>query len=137
MIPKSGMMGRDDFIWWLGVVESRKDPLMLGRCKVRILGWHTKDKGRMPTASLPWATPLQPTTSAAQTQVGHTPLGLVEGSWVLGFFQDGDEAQTKERTTCNHGINGNGLDQRRSIRTRSSRISRFVPSRSNQCRCTL
>lgn len=85
-------MGKD-FIWWVGVVEDRHDPLYLGRCKVRCLGWHTKDKDRMPTASLPWATPLQPVTSAAQTQVGHTPLGLVEGSWVLGFFQDGGEAQ--------------------------------------------
>ena len=25
-----------------GVVEDRKDPLYLGRCKVRILGWHTQ-----------------------------------------------------------------------------------------------
>lgn len=96
MIPKSGMMGRDDFIWWLGVVESRKDPLMLGRCKVRILGWHPKSKigqDSLATEDLPWAYPMQPITSAAQTQVGQTPLGVVEGTWVIGFFQDGEEAQ--------------------------------------------
>ena len=37
-------MGKDGFVWWIGVVEERKDPKYLGRCKVRVLGWHTKDK---------------------------------------------------------------------------------------------
>jgi hypothetical protein len=92
MSVPNDFMGRE-FIWWVGVVEDRNDPLFLGRVKIRCLGWHTKDKSRMPTSSLPWAMPMQPTTSAAQTQVGQTPLGLVEGSWVLGFFQDGEEAQ--------------------------------------------
>jgi len=26
-----------NFVWWQGVVEDRVDPLMLGRCRVRIL----------------------------------------------------------------------------------------------------
>ena len=33
-----------NFVWWQGVVEDRIDPLMLGRCRVRILGYHTDDK---------------------------------------------------------------------------------------------
>jgi len=41
--------GKDGFIWWNGVVEDRKDPLFLGRCRVRILGWHTADKSELPT----------------------------------------------------------------------------------------
>ena len=41
--------GKDGFIWWHGVVEDRQDPLFLGRCKVRILGWHTEDKAELPT----------------------------------------------------------------------------------------
>lgn len=86
-------MGKDGFIWWIGVVENRFDPLYLGRVQVRVLGWHTQNKAEQPTSSLPWAYPLQPITSAAQTQVGITPLGLVEGSWVIGFFRDGQEAQ--------------------------------------------
>ena len=45
----SYFQGKDGFVWWNGVVENRKDPLFLGRCKVRILGWHTEDKSMLPT----------------------------------------------------------------------------------------
>jgi hypothetical protein len=86
-------MGKDGFIWWQGVVEDRYDPLYLGRCRVRILGWHTEDKTDMPTESLPWAYPVQPITSAAQTGVGTSPTGPVEGTWVVGFYRDGEQAQ--------------------------------------------
>ena len=86
-------MGKDGFIWWQGVVEDRHDPLYLGRCRVRIIGWHTDDKEDMPTESLPWAYPIQPITSAAQTGVGLSPTGPVEGTFVVGFFRDGEDAQ--------------------------------------------
>jgi len=33
-------LGRDGFIWWIGVVEDNQDPLVLGRAKVRIFGYH-------------------------------------------------------------------------------------------------
>ena len=86
-------MGKDGFVWWQGVVEDRHDPLYLGRCRIRILGWHTEDKTDMPTESLPWAYPVQPITSAAQTGVGISPTGPVEGTWVVGFYRDGEQAQ--------------------------------------------
>ena len=86
-------MGKDGFIWWQGVVEDRHDPLYLGRCRIRILGWHTENRTQMPTESLPWAYPIQPITSAAQTGVGISPTGPVEGTWVVGFFRDGEDAQ--------------------------------------------
>ena len=86
-------MGKDGFVWWQGVVEDRYDPLYLGRCKIRILGWHTEDKTDMPTESLPWAYPVQPIISAAQTGVGISPTGPVEGTWVVGFYRDGEQAQ--------------------------------------------
>ena len=86
-------MGKDGFVWWQGVVEDRYDPLYLGRCRIRILGWHTEDKTDMPTESLPWAYPVQPITSAAQTGVGISPTGPVEGTWVVGFYRDGEQAQ--------------------------------------------
>jgi len=89
----SYFQGRDGFIWWNGVVEDRQDPLYLGRCKVRILGWHTEDKAELPTASLPWAQVIMPVTSASQTGVGHAPVGPVEGTWVMGFYRDGELAQ--------------------------------------------
>ena len=88
-------MGKGGFIWWQGVVEDRIDPLFLGRCRVRILGWDTEDKSRMPTIELPWAYPIQPITSAAQTGVGISPTGVVEGTWVVGFYRDGEDAQER------------------------------------------
>ena len=32
-----------EFVWWQGVVEDRDDPLKLGRCRVRIVGYHTDE----------------------------------------------------------------------------------------------
>ncbi len=85
-----------EFVWWQGVVEDRLDPLKLGRCRVRILGYHTDNKVEgvgIPTEHLPWATPSQPITSAAMNGIGTTPMGPVEGTWVFGFFRDGKNAQ--------------------------------------------
>ena len=82
-----------DFTWWQGVVEDRTDPLKLGRCRVRVFGYHVDDLDEIPTEDLPWATPMQPITSAAMNGIGTTPLGPVEGTWVFGFFRDGRNAQ--------------------------------------------
>lgn len=74
---------------YYGVVEDRvSDPLKLGRCKVRIIGLHTEDKTELPTADLPWATVMQPVTSAAMSGIGHAPVGPVEGTWVIVLFND-------------------------------------------------
>jgi hypothetical protein len=81
------------FVWWQGVIENRSDPDKLGRYKVRIFGYHTRDKAVLPTSDLPWAIPMQPVTSAAISGVGTSPTGLVEGSTVIGFFADGNDAQ--------------------------------------------
>ena len=89
----ANFMGKDGFVWWQGVVEDRHDPDFLGRCRVRILGWHTEDRSQMPTESLPWSYPIQPITSAAQTGVGISPTGPVEGTWVVGFYRDGSAGQ--------------------------------------------
>ena len=74
-----------------GCVENRNDPLKLGRCQVRIVGLHTHDKNILPTKDLPWAYPLQPLTSAAISGIGHSPVGPVEGTWVIITFRDSDE----------------------------------------------
>lgn len=84
---------RNSFRWWYGVVEDRNDPLLLGRVRVRIFYYHTDDKTKMPTEHLPWATIMQPVTSAAISGKGDSPTGLLEGTTVVGFFQDGETAQ--------------------------------------------
>ena len=82
-----------NMVWFQGVVEDRNDPLQLGRVKIRCIGYHTDDKRELPTEELPWATPIQPITSAAMSGIGTTPIGPVEGSFVVGFFRDGAEAE--------------------------------------------
>jgi hypothetical protein len=86
MIMKN-VLGKEGFIWWMGVVENRVDPEMLGRVQVRCFGWHTEDKEMIPSESLPWAHPIIPVNSS---NVTHTPK---EGDWVFGFFADGENAQ--------------------------------------------
>ena len=83
----------NDMVMFQGVVEDRNDPLKLARVKVRCFGFHTSDKNSLPTADLPWAHPINPITSASQSGVGDSPVGPVEGTWVIGFFRDGEEAQ--------------------------------------------
>lgn len=82
-----------EFIWWVGVVEDRDDPEQLGRCRVRIFGYHTEDKTLLPTEDLPWAIPIQPVTSASISGIGTTPVGIVPGTWVAGWFLDGEDKQ--------------------------------------------
>jgi len=88
----SEFMGKS-FIWFVGVVEDRTDPKHLGRLRVRCLGYHTENLDKLPTADLPWAHVMNPITSATVSGLGQTPLGAVEGTWVVGFFQDGADAQ--------------------------------------------
>lgn len=78
---------------YTGCVENRQDPLKLGRCQVRVVGLHNYDKTQLKTEDLPWAYPMQPITSAAMSGIGHSPIGLVEGTWVVLMFRDDDEQQ--------------------------------------------
>lgn len=96
----------NDFYWWVGVVEDRQDPMFLGRCKVRIVGYHTPDKTLLPTEDLPWAYPLQPITSAAISGLGTTPVGPVEGTWVTGYFRDGEDCQEPVMIGTMSGVPG-------------------------------
>jgi hypothetical protein len=80
-------------IFYTGVVENRLDPLYLGRCQVRVVGLHSENKTELPTELLPWAYPMQPITSGAMNGIGQSPLGPVEGTWVVIFFRDQDNQQ--------------------------------------------
>jgi hypothetical protein len=93
MAEQSYFMGQDGFIWFVGVVEDRNDPELLGRVRVRCLGFHTEDLNSLPTVDLPWAHVMHPVTDPSMHGMGNTPSFLVEGSWVIGFFRDAQEKQ--------------------------------------------
>jgi hypothetical protein len=86
-------MGLGGFLWFFGVVEDRQDPLKVGRLRVRIVGVHTQDKLALPTTDLPWALCMLPITASGISGIGQSAVGLVEGSWVFGFFRDGNFRQ--------------------------------------------
>jgi phage baseplate assembly protein gpV len=80
------------FCWFTGIVEDIQDPDGLDRVRVRAIGYHSDDKGEVPTASLPLATVMGSTLNAGHKGVGSNHQ-LVIGSWVIGFFRDGASAQ--------------------------------------------
>ena len=81
-------LGKDGFVWWIGVVEDIGDDLLLGRAKVRIFGYHPEySSGRLDTIDLPWAYTIMPTN--IPNAYGRPELG----DWVFGFFLDADEAE--------------------------------------------
>jgi len=79
--------GLNGFVWWMGVVEDRQDPLKLGRCRVRIVGWHSPSKTELPTKRLPWSQQMTPINNT-------NPYAPKEGDMVVGFFIDGESAQS-------------------------------------------
>jgi GH24 family phage-related lysozyme (muramidase) len=81
------------FYWWFGVVEDRDDPLRIGRCRVRIMGYHIDSKEILPTEDLPWAVPIMPANNPSISGVGGSANGVVTGTWVVGFFADGSDGQ--------------------------------------------
>ena len=81
-------MGQDGFVWWIGVIEDIADPMLLGRAKVRIFGYHpSHNENKVFVSDLPWAHTVLPTNMP--DAYGKPRLG----DWVLGFFVDGKEAQ--------------------------------------------
>ena len=98
--------------WWTGVVENRHDPMKLGRCQVRIMGYHSPDLRKMPTEKLPWSVPMMPIVSGSQTGVGWSPTGPVEGTHVVGFFRDGEDGQEPVMMGTLPGIPKKGGDKK-------------------------
>jgi cytoskeletal protein CcmA (bactofilin family) len=75
-----------NYVWWMGIVENRNDPLKVGRCQVRIFAWNDASKANLPTNQLLWSQPMLPLNS---NNVKPPP----EGTMVSGFFMDGNLAQ--------------------------------------------
>jgi hypothetical protein len=81
----------DRFRWFVGVVKDIGDDR--SRVRVRIFGiHHTEDLENVSDGDLPWAQVLYPTTGG-QTSGGNVSHNLVPGSWVVGFFLDGNDSQ--------------------------------------------
>lgn len=83
---KEKFAGKTGFIWFIAVVEDRQDPLKLGRCRIRCVGWHAENKMLLPTDMLPWALPITPLNNS-------NPYSPKEGDMVVGFFADGEAGQ--------------------------------------------
>ena len=86
-----------NFSPFYAVVEDRKDPLKMGRLRIRIIGIHSDNKSLVPTESLPWA---QVSVSSSITWSGPK-----EGDWVHGYFMDGELGQEPLVT----GVFNNGI----------------------------
>ncbi len=76
----------DKMKWFIGVVEDRNDPLKLGRVRVRAIGYHSANLNEIPTKDLPWATVIAPANTNEENVIAPK-----DGSWVIGFFQNGEE----------------------------------------------
>ena len=94
----SNFLGKDGYTWWVGVVENIEDPLKIGRCKIRIFGWHTDNLQLLPTKELPWASAAQATNGSGSFSVP-TP-----GDYVTGYFADVESGQNPYYTAVLPGI---------------------------------
>ena len=112
--------------WFTGVVEDRFDPQELGRVRVRIFGLHTDDMSKIPTNDLPWAHIMMPPTSASISGVGLSPTGLVEGSWVVGFFADGESCQDPVIMGSIHGYPTQPNSERRAFKDAENKYPRWL-----------
>ena len=93
MIPQSYIdYYGDQTRWFVGVVTDVKDPLQLGRVKVRIFGVHSESVSDVPDSSLPWAQTVIPVTEGGSSGLGAT-IGIQVKAQVFGIFLDGKSSQ--------------------------------------------
>ena len=106
---KRHFVGRDGFVWWIGQIAPEKEwknnisgyPVGTSsdiggvgeRYKVRIMGYHTADKEELPDDKLPWATVMYPVTAGGGPGASFQSANLTQGTFVFGFFMDGEDAQ--------------------------------------------
>lgn len=83
----------DDTRWFVGIVESVKDPLKMGRVRVRIFGIHSDNHSDIPQTALPWAQVVAPITQSGTSGRNGTPVGIKPSALVFGIFLDGKHSQ--------------------------------------------
>ena len=74
---------------WVGDVVNVNDPDKEGRVQVRIKGQHD-NTSNIPDSFLPWAKPAIDITNAAQNKMGGSPVGIIKGSVIGGYYLDTD-----------------------------------------------
>lgn len=82
-----------------GVVEERKDPELMGRCRIRVLGVHDQllvkdDVNGIPVDELPWAEPCYGLFEGSISGNGAWSVPL-QGSYVFVFFENGNWMQPR------------------------------------------
>jgi len=106
---KKHFVGQDGFIWWIGQIAPENTwgdnvfgiPLPSNdgqkgfgeRYKVRIMGYHTAVPSELPDEELPWASVMYPVTAGGGGRCSSQTANLTQGTWVFGFFIDGENAQ--------------------------------------------
>lgn len=93
-LSNSTFYGRDGFRFWIGKVpfsNTTNEGYNWGeRVPVRILGYHTEDRSKLPDEDLPTAIIKRPTSMGAGNNASS---GIVGGELVSGYFADADDAQ--------------------------------------------
>ena len=51
----------DNIRWFMGIVKDLKDPIKMGRVRVRIFGVHSEDQQEIPDDKLPVPAPISKT----------------------------------------------------------------------------
>ena len=75
---------------WRGRVVNVMDPFKQGRIQVRVFGLHDNE-ALIPDSDLRWATTSLPINSGASYRgVGSSPVGVIPGTIVDGYFGDAD-----------------------------------------------
>ena len=112
---KSNFVGRDGFIWWIGqvapketwknnqsgflkdnqskIASSAENNGYGERYRVRIMGYHTANKTELPDDELPFASLMYPVTAGGGNLGASQSSNITEGTFVFGFFLDGEDAQ--------------------------------------------
>ena len=132
-------VGRDGYNWWVGQIapeetwkenqpgkpiDSNEDEKGFGeRYRVRIMGYHTTEE--IDDDALPWAMVQYPVTAGSGGRGSSQTANLTEGTFVTGFFIDGENGQAPVIT----GVIGfnNYQEVMKTLKVNNVR-DRFVPS---------